>query len=105
MGYDGGDLPGDAGAAGRRHWSAGGSDVNVHICANYKAKPGHVFVANVDGEGWHQSPAATADTERIIRCHCRLPATSLDHLWPYDSTYNRCEKHRQGASPAEGEDQ
>ena len=46
-----------------------------HISANYSAGEGNVFVA-------------------IVKCrHCDQPAVSMDHYYPYDSQFNRCEDH------------
>ena len=64
-----------------------------HIGATYSAGRGNVFVEVEDF--WQRvKKSEVTPGMNIVKCRlCDKPAVSLDHYYPYDIQFNRCEDH------------
>lgn len=68
-----------------------------HICSNFNAETDTVFVVDSVTD-WRIVPSCEVEGRQIIQCiFCDKPAATLDHYFPYYTTFNRCTEHR-GAS-------
>lgn len=72
----------------------------VHVCANYAANKGNVFVREDDpetgsyGMSWKRVPVAEANPADIITCFCcEKPAVTVGPFFPLYSSDCACEEH------------
>ena len=65
---------------------------NYHICSDYIAKEGYVFI-EVD-MSWDVLLFDRIKNHRVIECNlCSRPAKRLDHHYPCHTEHNRCWEH------------
>src|SRR5687767_3528982 len=69
----------------------------VHVCANYAANEGNVFISVQDdgfGLTWRRVPKVEAKESDIIRCFCcSEPAVTVGPFYPLYDSDNACAEH------------
>jgi hypothetical protein len=71
-------------------------DAVIHINRPTELESGFRYVMTDDG-WWEAVPVSESENRRVITCsclRCYRPAIQIDHLFPFENEYTRCEVHK-----------
>lgn len=69
-------------------------NIVAHVCTHFRAREGERFISN--GDRWRRVKIGRAVPKgwHVLTCsQCDQEAAQVDHLYPYESKYNRCREH------------